>query len=641
MRAAERRFPVGAEVAPGGGVHFRVWAPAAREVEVVLDGGAATALEPEPRGYFSGLVAEARDGSLYRFRLDGGDSYPDPVSRFQPEGPHGPSQVVDTRRFRWTDKAWRGVPVGRQVIYQLHLGTFTPEGTLAAAMERLPELCELGITTVEFLPLSDFAGTFGWGYDGVNFFAPHRVYGTPDDLHRFVDRAHALGLAVLNDVVYNHFGPDGNYIGKFSPHFVSTRHKTDWGDAVNYDDENAGPVREFVAMNAAYWIAEYHFDGLRLDATQNIYDDSKEHILAVVGRSVREAAPGRTTFVVAENESQDVRLVKPVEEGGYGLDGLWNDDFHHAAIVALTGHSEAYYTDYAGRPQELISALKWGYLYQGQHYAWQRKRRGTSTIGMPAAHFVNYLENHDQVSNVGLAKRLNQLTDVQRLRAATALLLLAPNIPMLFAGQEFASTRPFLFFADHNPDLAPLVQKGRIEFLSQFPRFASGLAGYLPDPADRRTFEMCKLDWSEREKNAALWAMHRDLLRLRREDPAFDPAKRVALDGAVLDDEGFVMRYFMGGEGLDDRLLVFMLGRDLALRPCPEPLLGPPAGHHWAILWSSEDPRYGGGGTPAVDSRSGWNLLGHAAVLLRPEPGDGPPNPRDLIDRGSMEDDAE
>ncbi|HZT79670.1 MAG TPA: malto-oligosyltrehalose trehalohydrolase [Gemmataceae bacterium] len=617
-----RRLPVGAEVQPQGGVHFRVWAPKRRRVEVVLRSGrgapGAYELAPEPGGYFAGFVAAAGPGTLYGYRLDGGsDVFPDPATRFQPEGPHGPSEVIDPGAFRWTDHGWRGVAPTGQVVYEMHVGTFTPEGTFEAALRELPALADLGVTLVEVMPVADFAGRFGWGYDGVDYFAPTRLYGRPDDFRRFVDQAHALGLGVILDVVYNHFGPDGNYISQFSDNYFSERHHTDWGQAINYDGPNAGPVREFVTANAGYWIDEYHLDGLRLDATQNVYDDSPDHVLAAVTRQVREKGRGRSTFVVAENEPQHVRLVRPPDKGGYGMDALWNDDFHHTALVALTGRNEAYYTDYKGTPQEFISCAKWGYLYQGQHYRWQNKRRGTPSYGVPAAAFVTFIENHDQVSNSARGLRCHALTSPGRYRALTGLLLLGPGTPMLFQGQEFASSSPFHFFADHTKDLAPLVRRGRQQFLSQFPSIVDpDVMACVPDPADPKTFQRCKLDWSERDKHAGAYALHRDLLRLRRDDPVFGGRKPVRIDGAVLTPQAFVLRWF-GGDG-DDRLLVVNLGRETALSPAPEPLLAPPEGRVWRVVWSSEAARYGGCGAPPPEAADGWHLPGEAALALAP-----------------------
>lgn len=621
-----RRLPIGAEPTAGG-VHFRVWAPKRERVEVVIEGGPGYAedgqtieLEREAAGYFSGLAPQARAGTHYRYRLDGGDLFPDPASRFQPTGPHGPSQVIDPNGFEWTDAAWPGVTLAGQVVYEMHVGTFTREGTWEAALRELPELKALGVTLIEIMPIADFPGRFGWGYDGVNLFAPTRLYGQPDDLRRFVDRAHALGLGVILDVVYNHLGPDGNYLKQYSDDYFTDRYKTDWGEAINYDGERAGPVREFFTSNAAYWVDEFHFDGLRLDATQNIYDRSDNHILAAVTRRIREAARGRAVIQIAENESQETRLVRPLDLGGYGIDALWNDDFHHSAVVALTGHNEAYYTDYFGTPQEFISAIKYGYLYQGQFYKWQKKRRGSPSRGLNSAAFVTFIENHDQVANSGRGLRLSALTSPGRLRAMTALLLLAPNTPMLFQGQEFASSAPFYYFADHTPDLAQLVHRGRAEFMAQFPSVATPeMQALLRDPADAETFERCKLDFTERERHAEIYALHRDLLRLRHEDETFSAERLHGVDGAVLGAEAFVLRFFGTAEsGADDRLLLVNLGRDLCLQPAPEPLLAPPEDRRWEVLWSSEDVCYGGGGTPPLERNQSWNIPGHAAVALKP-----------------------
>ena len=611
-----RRLPIGAEFVPGEGVHFRVWAPRRKRVSVVLEQKEALELAAESGGYFSGLVRGAGAGSLYQYRLDDESNlFPDPASRFQPEGPHGPSQVVDPSSFAWTDGAWKGTPLEGQVIYELHLGTFTREGTWAAAARELPELADLGITVVEIMPIADFPGRFGWGYDGVNLFAPTRLYGVPDDCRRFVDRAHALGLGVILDVVYNHFGPDGNYLRQFSTAYFADRHQNEWGEAINFDGADAGPVREFFLANASYWIDEFHMDGLRLDATQQMFDDSPEHILTGIGRRVREAALGRETIVVAENETQHPRLVRPLEDNGYGLDALWNDDFHHSAFVAMTGKNEAYYNDFLGTPQELVSTVKWGFLYQGQRSRWQKKRRGAPGLDLSPSRFVNFIENHDQVSNSAYGLRCHELTSAARLRAVTALLLLAPGTPMLFQGQEFAASSPFLYFADHEGKLGELVAKGRAEFLGQFPSIAAS-AIRIPPPADPMTFARCRLDFAEREKNAEVYALHRDLLKLRREDAFFRSQRHRNVDGAVLGPAAFVVRFFLAAEEEDARLLIVNLGRDLHLDPAPEPLLAPPDGRGWICFWSSEDPKYGGYGSLPLENNGQWCVAGESAVVL-------------------------
>lgn len=617
-----RRYPVGAEPGPQG-THFRVWAPRSENVAVVLSDelGMARArrcpLEPEDDGYFSGLVPGALPGQYYKYQLDGGE-FPDPASRFQPEGPHGPSEIVDDRAYVWNDSSWAGVSRAGQVAYELHVGTFTASGTWAAALERLPKLAELGITLIEVMPVADFPGIFGWGYDGVDLFAPTRLYGRPNDFRQFVDRAHALGMGVILDVVYNHFGPDGCYLREFSRDYFSSKYENEWGDPLNFDGENSGPVREFFLANAAYWIAEFHLDGLRFDATQQIFDASKDYVVAAMARHARTAAGRRGIYLVAENEPQDSALVRSPEKHGYGLDALWNDDFHHSAKVALTGQCEAYYTDYRGTPQEFVSAAKWGYLYQGQRYRWQNNRRGSPSLDIDPCQFVSFLQNHDQVANSISGKRIHELASPAQLRALTALLLLGPATPMLFQGQEFGASAPFHYFADHHPELAGLVAEGRRKFVAQFPTAASVLGKELLHlPHARTTFESCRLDWSEcdSERHAHTLALHRDLIRLRRSDPVLACVKRGTFDGAVLSADAFLLRYFSEEHG--DRLLIVNLGALERFDPAPEPLLAPPAKADWRMVWSSEDPRYDGGGTAPLNwKEDNWVLPARAALFF-------------------------
>jgi maltooligosyltrehalose trehalohydrolase len=619
-----RRLPVGAELDADGGVSFRVWAPATARVEIVLEGGAGAGstgtLVAQEHGYHALTLREARAGTRYRFRLEGHDRLvPDPVSRFQPDGPHGSSEVIDPTRFAWTDGDWPGVSLAGQVIYEMHIGTFTAAGTWAMAAAQLPEVARLGVTVLEVMPVADFPGRFGWGYDGVCFFAPTRLYGRPDDFRGFVDRAHGLGLAVILDVVYNHAGPDGNYLEVFAPEYFTDRYATDWGKAINFDGPDAGPVREFFTSNAGYWIDEYHLDGLRLDATQSIFDSSRAHILLEVTRRVRAAARGRRTLVVAENEPQEAHLVRPASQGGYEIDAVWNDDFHHSAMVALTGRREAYYGDHGGTPQELLSAVKWGYLFQGQRYRWQEQNRGTPALDLPPARFVLFIQNHDQVANSVRGERVHALTSRGRLRALTALMLLAPGTPMLFQGQEFCASSPFLYFADHGERLGTCVRAGRAEFLRQFPSIASSEASEsLADPAALATFERSKLAFAERDRagHREVWVLHQDLLAIRRKDPTFRGQRPRGHDGAVLGAAAFALRIF--GEGGDDRLLLVNLGPDLELSIAPEPLLAPPTGRRWSLMWSSETTRYGGGGAASLGAV--WCLPGEATLVLHPEP---------------------
>jgi maltooligosyltrehalose trehalohydrolase len=621
-----RVLPIGAELTPSGGVDFRVWAPRSRTVAVesFRENAAPETiaeLEDEGGGYFSGNVPTAGAGLRYRFKLDHG-SFPDPASRFQPEGPHGPSEVVDSS-FAWTDRNWRGRAPTERVVYELHLGTFTPEGTWAAAAEQLPELARIGITVLEIMPIAEFPGEFGWGYDGVDLFAPTRLYGSPADAKAFVNRAHELGLMVILDVVYNHVGPDGNFLREYSDHYFSDRYANEWGEPLNFDGEHSGPVREFFITNARYWIREYHFDGLRLDATQQIFDASPSHILGEIGDAIRAESAGRLTFIVGENESQQAKLVRDRKAGGHGLDALWNDDFHHAAMVAATGRAEAYYSGFRGSAQEFVSSAKHGYLYQGQWYRWQERRRGAPALDLAPHQFVNFLENHDQVANSLRGERLHQRSSPARARALTALLLLSPQIPMLFQGQEFAASAPFLYFADHKGELGKQVRAGRRKFLEQFPSIAAPEASKtLADPCDAKTFARCKLSFEERNTHRETYRMHEELLRLRRDEPAI--RSPVRFDGATLSERAFVLRYF-SADGRD-RLLVVNLGNDLWLEPAPEPLLAPIEGHGWRIQWSSESPAYGGNGTGPLETKANWMIPGESAVLLAPHENRDPPS---------------
>ncbi|MBV9498798.1 MAG: malto-oligosyltrehalose trehalohydrolase [Acidobacteriaceae bacterium] len=616
-----RRLPVGADPVPGGpGTHFRVWAPRRKSLSVVFDGDLAPLLlDREPHGYFSALAPNVGAGVRYKYLLDNDkDPYPDPASRFQPFGPHGYSEVVDPCAFHWHDQNWHGIQLPGQVIYELHLGTFTHEGTWKSAAEKLPYLRDTGITTIELMPVAEFPGKFGWGYDGVQPYAPAAIYGQPNDMRSFVDQAHSFGIGVILDVVYNHLGPDGNYLTKYSPFYFTDKYETDWGAAINFDAEGSGPVREFFRENAAYWIREFHLDGLRLDATQDIHDDSQPNIIAQISEAARRAAGSRSIIVVGENEPQDTTLLQPVEEGGCGLDALWNDDYHHTAMVALTGKADAYYTDYRGSPQEFVSCMKYGYLYQGQCYRWQQQPRGTSTFGLPRPAMITFIQNHDQIANSARGQRITELSSPGLFRAVTTVTLLGPGTPMLFQGQEFGSSNPFLFFADQNPELGMKIREGRVEFLEQWRSLRlPEMRQHFADPTIPATVERCKLNFAEVETHSQMYRLHCDLLRLRREDPVFSRQGADGLDGAVLSPSAFVLRYFSVGHGTD-RLIVVNFGVDLELDPAPEPLLAPPASAQWQKLWSSDDPAYGGNGAAPLDTCESWRIPGHAAVVLHP-----------------------
>jgi maltooligosyltrehalose trehalohydrolase len=626
MPRQKRCYPIGAELIGPDQTRFRIWAPKAQQVDLVIEENAAKdsrrtfhALIAEKDGFFSGS-ANAGAGTYYRFRVNN-RFYPDPASRFQPDGPHGPSCIVDPTRFQWTDSHWPGPAAAGlkgQIIYEMHIGTFTREGTWRAAAQQLEELARIGITVIEMMPVADFPGKFGWGYDGVNLFAPTHLYGAPDDLRSFIDRAHSLGLGVILDVVYNHFGPDGNYLGALSDDYLTSGNVNEWGDAINFDGPNSAPVREFFITNGRYWIEEFHFDGFRFDALHAVRDQSSDYIIAAVGRAARKAAGARSIILIAENDRQEARMVRSRNKGGDDLDGMWNDDFHHSAVVALTGRKEAYYDDYRGTPQEFISAAKYGFLYQGQALSWQKALRGSSTVGISPEAFVCFIENHDQIANTGPGERVRFQTSAARYRAMTALLLLGPWTPLLFQGEEFGASSPFMFFTDvGDASVRNAIRKGRAEWLAPFLSLSEEEARKaLPAPDDPEVFERCKLDFSEREKNRQLYDLHIDLLKLRREDSRFCQQKSDSIDGAVLGTRSFLLRYFSGEN--DDRLLLINFGESHVLHPASEPLLAPQLGYGWEMLWTSESSRYGGAGSPITVASERWILPGEATVALRP-----------------------
>lgn len=608
-----RKYPCGAEI-EGNGVHFRVWAPKCQSVDLVLE-DKSLPLEAEKNGYFSTRIENLPMNALYRFCLDKKKPYfPDPASRFQPEGPHGPSQVVDPTLFQWKDSEWKGIVNKEQVIlYEMHVGTFTPEGTWSAAANKLQFLSELGINVIEMMPVAEFPGSFNWGYDGVNLFAPSHHYGHPDALRAFIDKAHALGIGVILDVVYNHFGPDGNYLAEFSEDYLKTE-ETEWGKGINFDGCNSQHVRDYFLANAGYWIEEFHFDGLRMDACHAIIDTSKTHILAEIREQIQQKAGSRATFVIAENEQQYMKLALPRSAGGYGLDAIWNEDFHHTAMVRLTGRNEAYYKDYSGSPQEFISSVKYGFLYQGQWYAHQKKTRGSPALDVPPSRFVNFLQNHDQVANSGGSLRIGHFSNPGALRAMTTLLLLSPQIPLLFQGQEFGATTPFYYFCEMESALAKKVYQGRLLFLSQFRSFTNpDVQKKIPLPQDKETFLASKLKWEEKNKFSFMYKLHQDLIFLRKHDPVFSLMGKNRIDGAVLSNDVFCLRY--RGEN-EERVLLVNFGKDFHLNPCPDPLLAPPENCFWATLWSSEKADYGGFGSLKIPFHGNWTISGYSALIL-------------------------
>jgi maltooligosyltrehalose trehalohydrolase len=505
-------MPFGAELTAAGTVRFRLWAPAAHRVELVLSDARAEDAQPlaaRGDGWFELESTRAHVGSLYRYRIDGGIEVPDPASRFNPQGVHGPSEVIDPEAFAWPDPEWRAPAWHGCVIYELHVGTFNAPGTYAAVKARLPHLARLGVTAIELMPLAAFAGVRGWGYDGVLQFAPHAGYGRPEDLKALIAAAHRHGLAVILDVVYNHFGPEGNYLHAYAPQFFNERHTTPWGAAINFDGPHSRPVRDFFIHNALYWLHEYHCDGLRLDAIHAVRDGSEPHIVNELAQTAREACE-RTVYLTLENLDNAVRFLGP-EGGARTCDAQWNDDAHHCLHVILTGETQDYYTDYQHDPHALLCrSLSEGFAYQGEPSRFAGTARGQRSAHLPPSAFINFLQNHDQIGNRVRGERLRHLVhDPAALRAASAVLLLAPSPPLMFMGDEWGAEEPFPWFCDFEPHLQEQVRAARAR---EFPGGA--------DPGAPATYASACLDWSRRtsEAHARVLVHYRRLLTIRRRD---------------------------------------------------------------------------------------------------------------------------
>jgi maltooligosyltrehalose trehalohydrolase len=574
------------------GVCFRVWAPTRKEIELVLDPqGSAPRRErltPAGDGTFTGTFEAVTAGHLYAYLLDGDGPYPDPCSRSQPFGVHGPSAVVDPEAFEWSDRLWRGRPLERAVIYELHVGTFTPAGTFGGVTERLPYLADLGVTVVELMPVAAFPGTRNWGYDGVSLFAPFSGYGTPDDLRRLVDTAHGVGLAVLLDVVYNHLGPDGAYGTVFSPFYRSSRHQSPWGFAINLDGEHSGPVRAFFIENALHWLHEYHFDGLRLDATHWLVDDSTPHFAAELAARVRAAVPGRSVLLVAEDERNLAAIVRRKGKGDWGLDAVWADDFHHHVRRGSAGDRNGYYQDYSGSIADLATTLRQGWFYCGQRSEYAGAPRGTDPAGVPLERMIICLQNHDQIGNRPFGKRLHHQIEPELFRALTALLLFAPETPLLFMGQEWAASTPFRFFTDHHPELGRLVTEGRRREFSRFEAFADERTrARLPDPQAASTFAASRLIWGEcaHPPHAGVLALYRALLRLRDSESGLKAGGRFEV--VELDNAGLALTRGDAGDAL--LLVAWLQGSGAYDHSRRGPIV---PGSRWSVILSTEESRF-------------------------------------------------
>jgi len=575
----------------GEEVVFRLWAPERRRASVSLfdDTGERVRrvleMDPEPGDVFVARVARPRDGGrvLYKLTVDGEGPFPDPYARAQPFGVHGPSEVIDHGAFAWRTTSWKAPSIDELVVYELHVGTATPEGTFEALIGRLEELAELGVTAIELMPVASFPGQRNWGYDGVSLYAPQASYGGPEGLKRLVDAAHARGLAVLIDAVYNHLGPDGNYLGCYSRRYFTNRHKTPWGDALNLDGEGAALVRRFLIDNAVMWIRDYRVDGLRLDATHAIIDDSEPHILRVIADEARAAGAGRRVLVIAEDDRNEARLVRPVAEGGYGLDAVWADDFHHQMRRAFAGDHDGYYEDFSGSAEDIAATLNRGWLYEGQVSKHHGGPRGTRAAELPPPAFVHCIQNHDQIGNRAFGDRLGESVSAAAYRAMSALLLASPYTPLLFMGQEWNATTPFLYFTDHEPDLGRAVTEGRRR---EFARFASfGDATQIPDPQAEATFARSKLDLAERSApaHAAVRALYRELLRLRASKPSLLARGRGSFEARAIGEDALVLE--RRGAGQVMAIVMNMRGSlEHALAPAQT----------WRLVLCTEEPRFGG-----------------------------------------------
>jgi maltooligosyltrehalose trehalohydrolase len=610
-----RVFSQGAEV-QGEGVFFRTWATGKKVVSVVIfdQDGRVVRERPmglEASGYYSVIDPAASAGSLYKYRLDA-HLVPDIASRFQPQGVHAPSQVVDGRSFGWTDSGWKPASLQELVIYELHVGTFTPEGTYEAIATRFDHLKQVGINAIELMPSADFAGDRNWGYDGVSIYAPSRAYGTPDDLRTLVNAAHAAGIAVILDVVYNHLGPDGNYMGVYSEHYFNAAHDTPWGAAFNLDGPDSAPVRNHFAENPLYWAKEFHIDGFRLDATHAIPDDSPKHLV----QEIAERVQAMGAFVICEDPRNERRLILPRDEGGYGCEAVWADDFHHVVRVQITNEHEGYMGYFKGTMEELVKTIREGWLFTGELQK-DGIPRGTRSADIEPEHFVHCISNHDQVGNRAFGERLNQVISPAAYRAASALLLAGPYTPMLFMGQEWASSSPFLYFTNHHDELGRGVTEGRRKEFADFSDFRDpAKRALIPDPQAPDTFARSKLVWTEvqQQPHAETLRLYNDFLRFRRANLA--DRRRSHWQVEQVSARAIALRYRRKSAG-DILILVQLLPNDTILELDHE-LLQPANGRTWEFVISTNEPIYGGKEAAFIDRESNKLVLtGPELVVFR------------------------
>jgi maltooligosyltrehalose trehalohydrolase len=576
-----------------GGVHFSVWAPNVHAMELELyDTGTPrrVPMERDENGVFSTSVDGLGAGMSYAFVPDGGNTLPDPYSRFQPEGVHGPSMVIDPAAYQWGDAGWQGAGADGMVVYELHVGTMTPEGTFLSLIDELQELKALGVTAIELMPVVQCPGRWNWGYDGVDLFAPSNAYGTPDELRELVDAAHGVGLAVILDVVYNHLGPEGNYLSVFAHEYFSTTHHTGWGAGLNWDGPNSDFVRRFAIDNACYWISEFHIDGLRLDATHAILDDSPVHLVQELTQRAREVAGKRSIWIVAEDGRHEIVRARSLARQGEGLDAIWADDFHHEMRVHLTNAHENYYASYKGSTVDIAESINNGFSPV------TTRKTDVTPVNEddPASAFVFCIQNHDQVGNRPFGDRLHHVINPDRYAVASTLMLFAPETPMLFMGQEFAASTPFMYFTDHPEELGKLVTEGRRKEFAGFDIFHDEhLRESIPDPQAESTFTGSKLRLEEREQNAGIYALYKKLLAMRRDDPVLMHNDRQKSHASAISAELVAVHRWWG---TGQRLLLANFGPEVRLAvkdvEAFEPILHRP----WKLLLSTTQESYGGSG---------------------------------------------
>ncbi len=609
---------LGAVRSKDGRCRFRLWAPLSERVElhIVAPNDIVVSMGPTQRGYHSAVVEGLEPGAQYKYRLANGREFPDPVSRYQPEGVHGPSEVVDSA-FPWTDRQWFGLPIEKYVIYELHVGTFAPEGTFEAVIPYLDELSGVGITAIEIMPVAQFPGHRNWGYDGVYPFAVQNSYGGPSGLKKLVNAIHARGLAAILDVVYNHIGPEGNYLSQFAPYFTD-QYKTPWGSALNFDDAHSDEVRHFFISNAIEWISDYHFDALRLDAVHAILDHSALNFLEQLGDAVHSQGTflNRRVYVIAESALNDTRVIRPHDLGGYGLDAQWNDDFHHSLHTLLTTEREGYYVDF-GDFQHMAQAFSEGFVYSGRYSVTRGRRHGNSSRGVPSVKFVVFAQNHDQIGNRMMGERLGQLVSLEAVKLASAVVLLSPFVPLLFMGDEYGETAPFQYFVSHSdPSLIEAVRKGRREEFAAFQ-----WKGEPPDPQNEATFSSSKLNHLLKKDplHKALLEFHKEVLALRRSVPALYSLSKDQMDVISLEEERILAVRRWNGDS--EILAVFNFNERR-----PQSLQNIPCGV-WRKRLDSSDSRWAGKGAMVPDLMDATQIRSitvqpHGVVLFEKEPQD-------------------